>query len=288
MLYFADMKSLQERRVYYVEIDSNSERILAKYNAENELFIELHGNREWPSDSNGIRVYGPLEVRRLKKPAKVERPEKFTRSTKVELERRHIQGYIGGVSLEEIAKDLKIDAGTVRSKLIEIGVFQETRKEKPKLTYNQLVAYGQNKSLAEIAKIGKMTEVKTKELIFDMEMPLSRVAGDKFKIYRSDKVEFELNRQDVVDYCSGAQIVTLAKRYGTSKRIIKSKLDDVGVLRNEDLDYFTLTNKQLIAIIKNESVKSIATIGGTTKTAVKKAMIALGINFAEYERKSNK
>jgi hypothetical protein len=90
MLYFADMKSLQERRIYYIEIDSNSERVLAKYDAGNESFIELHGDREWLSDSKSIRVYGPLDVRRLKKPVKVERPQKFTRSTKVELDRKHI------------------------------------------------------------------------------------------------------------------------------------------------------------------------------------------------------
>jgi hypothetical protein len=140
--------------------------------------------------------------------------------------------------------------------------------------------------LAEIAKIGKMSEDKATELLVAMGFSLGRVAGAKFKTYRSDKVDFELSRQDVVDYCSGVQAATLAKSYGTTQRIIKSKLDDIGVLKPEDFDYFTLTNKQLIAIINNESVQSIARIGGTTKTAVKKAMIALGINYGGYERKN--
>ncbi|MGP5159827.1 hypothetical protein [Pseudoalteromonas prydzensis] len=231
MLYLVKRSELENGLNYYVEIDQSKSKVIARYRQDDKKIVSLNCNTVWGFDSKEIRVYGPIDVRRKhapKAPVKLSRPN----PKEVNIQREDVISYLGGVSADTLAKERGISREVFKKKLDQLGVLRKASSDSP-LSYRQLVSYGQGLSISDIAKQGNMSEDHTLKKLRALGLSLENFEL-KNKVYRTDRYDFNLNRSDVSAYLEGTSTDKLANNYGTVSRVIKSKLEQLGVLRIDD------------------------------------------------------
>ena len=229
MLYLAKRNNLENGLNYYIEIDKS--KLVARYSHGEKKLISLSSGCTWSYDNKEIRVYGPIESRRKfapEGPVKTRRPN----PKEVNIKREDVISYLGGVSADILAKELGIAREVFKKKLDQLGVLRKKGGDSP-LTYRQLISYAQGLSISDIAKQGYMSEEHTLKKLRLLGLSLENFEL-KNKVYRSDRVDFNLNRSDVKSYLGGTSISQLAHNYGTVSRVVKHKLELIGVLKASD------------------------------------------------------
>lgn len=277
LLYLIDRKDIVVKTYYFLEDDESRTKAIVYLYEHSEELAQVGADRTWPLYDKKIRVYGPVEVRRIKKPAnlKVKRPN----PKEVAITRKEVLSYLGGVSTKELASNAGITEEVYRRKLDDIGVLKKNSYNKETLTYEQLIAYGKQSTLHEIARIGNMSPEATLKKLLKAGLSVRHLDDERHKIYRIDNVKFELMRSDVSDYVNGTTVEAIANRYKAKPRIILSKLDEIGALRHEDEKNKSLSREQLVAIIKNKTLAEVAKVGVMTKKDTRKCMSDLGISI---------
>ena len=228
MLYLVKRNNLENGLNYYIEIDKSISKLVARYRHDDKKLISLSCGSTWCYDNKEIRVYGPIESRRKyapEGPVKARRPN----PKEVNIKREDVISYLGGLSADILAKERGISREVFKKKLDQLGVLRKMGRDSP-ITYRQLISYGQGLSISDIAKQGYMSEELTLKKLRLLGLSLENFEL-KNKVYRSDRVDFNLNRNDVKSYLDGTSINQLAHNYGTVSRVVKHKLELIGILR---------------------------------------------------------
>ncbi len=277
LLYLIDREDIVVKTYYFLEDDESREKAVVYLHAHSEELVQVGTQRTWPLYDKKIRVYGPIEVRRIKKPA----PKKPKRPNpkEVNISRKEVLSYLGGVSAKELADKAGITETSYRRKLDDIGVLKKNSLNKESLTYEQLLAYGKEQPLHKIASVGKMSPEVTLKKLLSAGLSVRHLDDDRHKIYRVDNVKFDLKRSDISAYVNGESAESIARGYKVKPRIILAKLDEIGALRIEDEKVKSLSPKQLMAIINKKSLAQVAKVGAMTKEDTRKCLSREGITL---------